>query len=115
MESFNNAVLMYIDKRIHFRTQMYALRMGLAILDWNENVDRQATSVRHYMHAGNMNERNGTRVLGKKSRQYVYNLWQEFVQLLLQADIVHGEADMDFAEVSDIDEEDIDNSMFDDN
>jgi len=34
VESFNNACLQYLDKRIFFGTLNYGLRMNLAILDW---------------------------------------------------------------------------------
>ena len=42
IESFHNSILAYMDKRVHFQIQMYNLRIGLAILDWNENVNRPA-------------------------------------------------------------------------
>lgn len=105
---------MYIDKRIHFRTEMYDVRMGLAILDWNEHVDRPATSISHHMHAGNMNNRQGTRVLGKKTNRFVGEVWQTFVELLLQGgdeqDDVQVDGDMD---IEDSDVEDYDDSILD--
>lgn len=46
--SFNNALLQYQDKRIAFGEDSYNRRMNLAILDWNEHVDRPATSVQPF-------------------------------------------------------------------
>ncbi|CAC5388241.1 unnamed protein product [Mytilus coruscus] len=46
VESFNNAVLQYHDKRINFSKQVYILRTNLAVLDWNEHVNRQTTSLK---------------------------------------------------------------------
>ena len=45
VESFNNVALVYLDKRVHYHDLMYKIRIGLAVCDWNENVDRPATSV----------------------------------------------------------------------
>ncbi|KAG0435802.1 hypothetical protein HPB47_018316 [Ixodes persulcatus] len=45
VESFNNTVLMYLDKRIHYQNETYNLRQSLAMLDWNEHVGRTSTSV----------------------------------------------------------------------
>ena len=45
VESFNNVCLIYLDKRIHYQTTMYELRSNLAVLDWNEHVDRPFTSI----------------------------------------------------------------------
>ncbi|CAH1242171.1 Hypp6481 [Branchiostoma lanceolatum] len=42
-ESFNNAVLMHLDKRVCYQKDSYIMRMNLGILDWNGHVDRGAT------------------------------------------------------------------------
>ena len=46
IETFNNALLQYHDKRIVFGRMQYELRINLAILDWNENIDRPTTSLK---------------------------------------------------------------------
>ena len=48
VESFNNAVLQYHDKRIHFSDSSYLFRTNLGIVDWNENVGRPVTSTKEY-------------------------------------------------------------------
>jgi hypothetical protein len=117
MESFNNVALVYIDKRIHFKNTMYLIRIGLAILDWNENIDRPTTSVRHYMQAGMDMDRQGKRVLKPKTFDFVVQVWNEYVQALNQG--IAGEGDDDIEE-EDIDSDDndygndIDNSHMDD-
>ena len=37
-------MLVYLDKRIHLKTRTYEMKRDLAILDWNEHVDRPFTS-----------------------------------------------------------------------
>lgn len=45
VESFNNVMNIFQDKRICFSDMQYKLRSNLAVLHWNENVDREFTSI----------------------------------------------------------------------
>ena len=45
VESYNNVLNVYHDKRIVFGTIQYKMRTDLTTLDWNENVNRDYTSV----------------------------------------------------------------------
>ncbi|KAK3083302.1 hypothetical protein FSP39_018873 [Pinctada imbricata] len=45
VESFNNVVNVYQDKRISFSDSQYNARSNLSVCHWNENVDRSFTSV----------------------------------------------------------------------
>ena len=45
VESFNNVINICQDKRISFSSEEYRMRSYLAVLHWNENVDRAETSV----------------------------------------------------------------------
>ena len=45
VESFNNVINIFQDKRISFTDQQYNARSQLAVLHWNENLDRGFTSV----------------------------------------------------------------------
>ncbi|CAC5407084.1 unnamed protein product [Mytilus coruscus] len=45
VESFNNVVNIFQDKRICFGDDQYKLRSNLVVCHWNENVDRGYTSV----------------------------------------------------------------------
>ena len=67
-----------MDKRVHFQIQMYNLRIGLAILDWNENVDRPASSVKNVVCARNPRRRSAVRVLKPKTFDFVDVLWAKF-------------------------------------
>ncbi|KAL5479233.1 hypothetical protein EMCRGX_G022729 [Ephydatia muelleri] len=51
IESFNHQLLTYLSKRVHFGDDTFVIRMNLAVLDWNENVQRAATSHRVYLNA----------------------------------------------------------------
>ena len=45
VESFNNVLNVYHDKRIAFGNEHYKMRTNLAILHWNKNADQEFTSV----------------------------------------------------------------------
>lgn len=76
VESFNNVCLVYLPKRVHFQGQLhYELRMGLAVLDWNEHVDREATSISNRMSAEHHRQQRGRRVLPAKSFRFVQDIW----------------------------------------
>jgi hypothetical protein len=114
VESFNNVVLVYADKRVHYGNTMYALRLNLAILDWNENVDRPASSLKHYQRAKNPRSIAPTRVLRRKTFNFVMRIWDAFVAILRDdqrlpeaddAEVVEEIVDSD----SDLDDNDNDN------
>ena len=44
VESYNNVLNIFTDKRISFSSEAYEIRVKLATLHWNENVDRSFTS-----------------------------------------------------------------------
>lgn len=80
VESFNNVCLIYLQKRVHFRRRLhYELRMDLAVLDWNEHVDRESTSHYQRQSAEHHRRRRGQRVLKKKSFQFVHDIWVHVV------------------------------------
>ena len=43
--SFHNVVNVYHDKRVSFSDEQYKARADFAVCHWNENVDREFTSV----------------------------------------------------------------------
>ena len=74
VESFNNTLLIFMDKRIPFGDEEYFARSQLGVLHWNENVDRTHTSV-YVRHGRRKNKKNLTRA----THQYHMNLWESFV------------------------------------
>ena len=76
--SCNNTFLIYIDKRIHYGVTMYNIRAALAILDWNEHVDRPTTSVSLQVRADHPRRRSPKRILAPKTFRFVKELWQRF-------------------------------------
>ncbi|CAG2248415.1 unnamed protein product [Mytilus edulis] len=76
VESFNNTMNMFQDKRIVFSDANYNTRACLAVCHWNENVDRGFTSI------WNPERRNAPRSMkGKKnykspSYSYRNNIWK---------------------------------------
>ena len=69
VESFNNVILLYQDKRIKFGDKEYKRRTNLAVLDWNENVDRDFTSITYYEDARRPRCRSGSKNLNRR-REY---------------------------------------------
>jgi hypothetical protein len=81
VESFNNSLNMFHDKRIVFYKQ-YKMRTDLTICHWNENVDRPYTSI----YSG---EKVGTRSKGKKYLtpqrfQYRTNIFSRIIDQIYQ-------------------------------
>jgi hypothetical protein len=76
VESFNNVCLIYLDKRLHYKNEMYECRSNLAVLDWNEHVGRPASSIRlHLQSAARSRRTKGERILTAKRHQFVKDLW----------------------------------------
>ena len=106
IESYHNTILIHIDKRLHFHSQMYDIKLGIAILDWNEHVDRPATSVRNYIRHDRPRHQAGYRVLKPKTYSFVELLWTQFTHDLANrqvlpvnqgniSDVESGESDDD--------------------
>ncbi len=76
VESYNNTVLMYLDKRIHYQDRMYKLRRDLSVLDWNEHVDRPYSSISLKLRPDHTRRKAGKRVLRSKTYAFVTELWQ---------------------------------------
>jgi hypothetical protein len=108
VESCNNTFLIYLDKRIHYHDNMYTLRSGLAIIDWNEHVDREATSV--YVNVNAVNPRRRAPKRNPKPKQYTFvsDLGNLFVRIVCdgQGGLLHGVEDF-----SDDDGDDSDDAM----
>jgi hypothetical protein len=73
VESFNNVLNIFLDKRIHFGDESYKMRTCLAICHWNENVDRDATS---FYQAPSGRKK---RTLGPRKYGYREKIWRRFV------------------------------------
>lgn len=80
IESFNHQLLTYIPKRIHFHTSTFKMRMSLALMDWNENVGREVSSLRHYTDLKRPTRRTPKRILKAKSFSFVETIWSMYVR-----------------------------------
>lgn len=58
---------MYLDKRIHYKNTNYDLRQSLAVLDRNEHVGREHTSVYHIEECRHPDRQGGKKKYAKKS------------------------------------------------
>lgn len=82
VESYNNACLIYHDKRICFGKREYKRRSDMAILDWNENVDRDFSSVTLVEDVRNPRRQTGKKVLKPKTNKFVKFLWIKIMDIL---------------------------------
>ena len=74
VESFNNTILMFADKRISFSDDEYLVRSQLAVLHWNQNVDRGYTSV-----TMQRNSRKAHKNLKKRCYDYRDKIWKTYI------------------------------------
>lgn len=84
VESFNNAALIYHDKRITFGAKEYRRRTHMSILDWNENVDREFTSAVLWEDVKNPRRRSGHKNLKSKSNDFVKDIWNSVMDKFYQ-------------------------------
>lgn len=84
VESFNNAILQYHDKRINFSKPVYIFRTNLAILDWNEHVNRPFTSTKNIQDAKNPRRQLEIKVLQRKCYNMWSEIWEKFVNCYLE-------------------------------
>ena len=82
VESFNNFLLQYHDKRIVFGQDTYNLRTNLSILDWNENVDRKCTSSRVCYDLTNPRRQTELVNRSKKTTEFKENIWINYLEKL---------------------------------
>ena len=67
------------DKRIKFGDKEYKRCTNLAVLDWNENVDRNFTSITYYEDARRPRCRSGSKHLKPKTYTFFSTIWKEFL------------------------------------
>ena len=82
VESYNNATLVYHDKRISFGEKEYKRRTCLSVLDWNENVDRDYTSVSEWEDAKAPRRKSGHKNLRPKTYNFVEKIWSGILNRL---------------------------------
>ncbi|CAH3172680.1 unnamed protein product, partial [Porites lobata] len=83
IESLHLVMLIYAPKRIHFtRADTYEMRIQLAILDWNENVMREASSMQYYQTSRQPDRIAPHRVLTEKTFHFKEEIWATFFSSL---------------------------------
>ena len=85
VESFNNVMNLFQDKRICFSDEQYHMREQLAVLYWNENVDREYTSVwkpRQTNIGGKSRKTREKKNYRPATYNYCDNIWKLYVQKL---------------------------------
>jgi len=82
VESFNNVLNMYEDKRISFSSKEYGKGAYLAVLHWNENVDKGYTS--EWQKPAVANKRRATKKNYKEATcEFSKYIWKNFLDKLI--------------------------------
>lgn len=58
VEYFNNTVLIHLDKRLQYQDTSYQLLQSLPLLDWNEHVGRDHSSIYRIQECRHINQQN---------------------------------------------------------
>lgn len=83
IESLHLMMLIYTPKRIHFSwADTDEMRIQLAILDWNENVLREASSLQFYQTSRQPDRIAPHRVLTEKTYKFKEEIWEKFFSAL---------------------------------
>eukprot|EP00731_Ephydatia_muelleri_P002967 Em0001g2967a len=72
-------LLTYLPKRILIHTKTFEMRINLAVMDWNENCQRMATSHHEYTDVRRPDHHSTYNVLVKKTYRFVQNIWSMYV------------------------------------
>ncbi len=80
VESFNNTLNMFQDKRIVYGDEQYDLRSKISVMHWNENVNRPYTSIKTIKSSSK--SRPGTTHKNYKPSTYNYrsNVWKSYLK-----------------------------------
>ena len=85
VESFNNTMNIFHDKRIAFGDDQYLNRSQLATCHWNENVDREHTSIWQPKHDPKApRRRKGKKILKRCTYNYRRNVWKRYIHKVYQ-------------------------------
>lgn len=79
VESFNNVMNIFQDKRICFGYDQYKFRSNLAVCHWNVNVDRGFTSVWRSCNPNAPATQRGKKVYKKLTYNYRINIWNRYI------------------------------------
>ena len=76
VESYNNATLIYHDKRIVFGTKEYKRRSDMSVIEWNDNVDRDYSSITYRQSAIANRRMQGQKNLKPKTTEFFRRIWE---------------------------------------
>lgn len=82
VESFNNVLNVYQDKRISFTDDQYNMRAFLAVCHWNENVDREFTSV--WKPNADHRATKGKKNYKKCTFHFRENIWNRYIETVFK-------------------------------
>ena len=82
VESFNNTLNVYQDKRIAFGSEQYKVRAFLGTLHWNENVSREYTSISLKADPKAPRRLIGKKNYKKKTFNFRNNIWMRYIKFV---------------------------------
>lgn len=80
VESFNNVTNIYQNKRIAFGDSQYNARANLSVLHWNENVDREYTSISTQQSHRAPRSRKGKKNYKRATYSFMEKIWSRYIQ-----------------------------------
>ena len=80
VESFNNTLNIYEDKRIAFGTEQYQTRSYLGTCHWNENVGREITSITYKRDPKAPRRLKGKKNYKKQTFVFRENIWNRYMK-----------------------------------
>lgn len=82
VESFNNVMNIFQDKRIAFSKAQYSIRSQMAVMHWNENVDRAFTSVWNQRDQRAPRRQKGKKNYKDPTYRYRDSVWDSYMKSL---------------------------------
>ena len=80
VESFNNTLNIYEDKRIAFGSEQYQTRSYLGTCHWNENVGREITSISYKLDPRAPRRQKGKKNYKKQTFRFRENIWNRYIK-----------------------------------
>ena len=79
VESFNNHLNIWHDKRINFGKEQFRMRSELAVLSWNENVDREYTSIWSSRNCAANKRKSSKKRYKRETYQFRDKIWNNYM------------------------------------
>jgi hypothetical protein len=84
VESFNNTMNMFHDKRIYYKDREYDVRSKTAVLHWNDNAGREHTSVWTPKSQSTARRQKNRKTYKQPTFKYRNQIWNEYIKRIYE-------------------------------